>query len=105
MIHTTHNELTTNSPLSTLTLGRYRIAACPRALPDGRFAAQVAISSGQGSASTARLMRFADAFASHEDAVQYGQAQGLSWVAERQGTPTTPLAMPQPSLAIQAILI
>ncbi|MFM6986586.1 MAG: hypothetical protein ACKOXQ_08175 [Hydrogenophaga sp.] len=73
--------------MAQLTMGRYRIAACPCVLPSGRFAAQVAIASGQGSASTARVMRFEDDFATRDDAIRYAHAQGLSWVAERQSAP------------------
>jgi hypothetical protein len=70
-IHTQH---------TAITVGKYRIAACPRALPSGRFAAQVSVASGQGSASTARIMSFVDDFATHEDATQYALAQGMDWV-------------------------
>lgn len=105
MIHTTQNNVSTNSLLSSLTLGRYRIAARPCALPGGRFAAQVHIASGQGSASTARVMRFVDDFATHDDAARYAQAEGLSWAAARQRTPATSTALPQPLSAVQAILI
>jgi hypothetical protein len=65
---------------TSITLGKYRIAACPRALPSGRFAAQVSVASGQGSASTARIMSFIDDFATHDDASHYALAQGLDWV-------------------------
>ena len=106
MILTSPHHTSNSAPLAPLTLGRYRIAASPQVLPGGRFAAQVAISSGQGSASTARVMRFTDDFATHDDAARYAQAQGLSWVNERHGRITpTPLATPQPPLAVQAILI
>jgi hypothetical protein len=64
----------------SITLGKYRIAACPRALPSGRFAAQVSVASGQGSASTARIMCFIDDFATHADAAKYALAQGMNWV-------------------------
>jgi hypothetical protein len=70
-IHTSH---------TAITIGKYRIAACPRALPSGRFAAQVSVASGQGSASTARIMSFIDDFATHDDATQYALAQGMDWV-------------------------
>ena len=63
-----------------ITLGKYRIAACPRALPSGRFAAQVSVASGQGSASTARIMCFIDDFATHDAAASYALAQGMDWV-------------------------
>ena len=65
---------------TAITVGEYRIAACPRALPSGRFAAQVSVASGQGSASTARIMSFVDDFATHDDATQYALAQGMDWV-------------------------
>ena len=64
----------------SITLGKYRIAACPRALPSGRFAAQVSVASGQGSASTARIMCFIDDFATHDAAASYALAQGMDWV-------------------------
>jgi hypothetical protein len=77
MIHTTS---TTNTRPIPLTLGKYRIAALPRPLPGGLFAAQVSIASGQGSASTARVIRFDSAFSTHDAAADYGLAQGIDWV-------------------------
>lgn len=77
MIHTTSTTHTRPTPL---TLGKYRIAAFPRALPGGLFAAQVSIASGQGSASTARVMRFDSAFPTHDEAADYALAQGIHWV-------------------------
>jgi hypothetical protein len=71
VIHTQH---------PAITHGKYRIAASPRALPCGRFTAQVSVASGQGSASTARIMSFINDFATHDDAAQYALAQGLDWV-------------------------
>ena len=64
-----------------ITLGKYRIAACPRTLPSGRYAAQVSIASGQGSARTDRVMCFNDHFASHADAAQFAISQGMDWVS------------------------
>ncbi len=61
-------------------MGKYRIAACPRPLPCGRFAAQVSIASGTGSACTARVMRFVDDFATFDAAAHYAVAQGIDWV-------------------------
>lgn len=61
-------------------MGKYRIAACPRLLPGGLFAAQVSIASGRGSASTARVMRFTDEFSTHDAAADYAIAQGIDWV-------------------------
>lgn len=78
MIHTTTAISTTR--LSPLTLGKYRIAACPRPLPGGLFAAQVSIASGSGSASTDRVMRFVDEFTTHDAAADYAIAQGIDWV-------------------------
>jgi hypothetical protein len=79
MIYTTATTIKTKSH-SPLTLGKYRIAACPRPLPGGRFAAQVSIASGKGSASTDRVMRFVDDFATHDAAAHYAVAQGIDWV-------------------------
>jgi hypothetical protein len=78
MIHTI--PVATTKRLSPLILGKYRIAACPRPLPCGRFAAQVSIASGRGSASTARVMRFVDDFSTHDAAAKYAVAQGIDWV-------------------------
>lgn len=78
MIHTT--AIPTTKRLSALTLGKYRIAACPRLLPCGRFAAQVSIASGLGSACTARVLRFVADFSTHDAAAKYAVAQGIDWV-------------------------
>jgi hypothetical protein len=80
MIYTT--PITTTTRLSPLTLGKYRIAASPRPLPGGLFAAQVSIASGHGSASTARVMRFDSAFPTHDAAADYAIAQGIDWVQD-----------------------
>ena len=77
MIHTINTTQTRPAPI---TLGKYRIAAFPRSLPDGMFAAQVSIASGHGSASTARVMRFDSAFSTHDAAADYAIAQGIDWV-------------------------
>lgn len=74
MIHLSNTE---HSPI---TMGKYRIAACPRQLAGGRFAAQVSIASGRGSASTDRVMRFHDEFSTHDAAAHYAIAQGIDWV-------------------------
>ena len=63
-------------------MGKYRIAACPRQLACGHFAAQVSIASGRGSASTDRVMRFRDEFPSHDAAARYAVAQGIDWVRD-----------------------
>ncbi len=64
----------------SIVFGKYRIAASPRALPSGRFTAHVAVASGQGSASTARIMSFADDFATHDAAASFALSKGLDWV-------------------------
>lgn len=63
-----------------ITLGKYRIAACPRTLPSGLYAAQVSIASGKGSACTDRVMCFTDHFADHAEASQFAISKGLDWV-------------------------
>ena len=71
---------TTTTQQTPITMGKYRIAACPSQLPSGQFAAQVSISSGHGSASTDRVMRFHSEFASHDAAARYAVEQGIDWV-------------------------
>jgi hypothetical protein len=71
---------TTISRPMPITMGKYRIAACPRQLPSGQFAAQVSIASGSGRASTDRVMRFHDEFPSHDAAARYAVEQGIDWV-------------------------
>lgn len=66
--------------LLPVSIGKYRVAACPQELSDGRFAAQVSIASGRGSASTDRVMRFCDDFSTHDAAAHYALAQGIEWV-------------------------
>ena len=63
-------------------MGKYRIAACPRELSNGQFAAQVLIASGRGSASTDRVMRFHDEFTSLDAAANYSIEQGIDWVRD-----------------------
>ena len=65
---------------SPVTIGKYRGAACPQELAGGRFAAQVSIASGRGSASTDRVMRFCDDFSTHDAAAHFALAQGIEWV-------------------------
>ena len=65
---------------SSVTVGKYRIAACPRALTTGRFAAQVSVASGRGSSSTDRVMCFTSDFATRDAAASFAMAQGLDWV-------------------------
>jgi hypothetical protein len=72
-----HTNTTKHSPV---TIGKYRISACPRQLECGQFAAQVSIASGRGSASTDRVMRFISEFPSHDAAARYAIAQGINWV-------------------------
>lgn len=79
MIHTIN---TTHTRLTPITMGKYRIAAFPRSLPGGLFAAQVSIASGRGSASTDRVMRFDSAFSTHDAAAEYAIAQGIDWVQD-----------------------
>ena len=99
MIHT----ISTTKPLqglSPLTLGQYRIAACPRPLASGRFAAQVSIASGSGSACTDRVMRFHDDFATHDAAADYAVAQGIDWVNDVLRARARPGAAAAPQICI-----
>ena len=85
-----YNNMTTPTPssssISPITMGKYRIAACPRPLDCGRFAAQVSIASGSGRGTTDRVMRFHDLFLTHEAAAHYALAQGIVWVHETTRT-------------------
>jgi hypothetical protein len=76
-----HNNNISFSSTSPVIMGKYRIAACPRPLGCGRFAAQVSIASGRGSASTDRVMRFVDDFPTIDAAARYAIAQGIDWVS------------------------
>lgn len=101
MIHTTTtNFLTGPHGTSRSTIGRYRIVANPRPTPCGRYAAQVSIASGQGSASTARVMRFDGAFSTHEAAARFGHEQGVQWVRSRQMADA-----PQPPAADRPVIV
>ena len=69
------------------TIGKYRIAALPARLSAGQFCAQVSISSGQGQASTDRVMRFTPVFPSQGAAAQYALEQGIGWAHSAIGNP------------------
>ena len=68
-----------------ISMGKFRIQPCSRALPNGAFGAQVSVASGRGSASTDRVMRFVPEFATPAAASQYALDEGMLWV-ERQTT-------------------
>ncbi len=68
-----------------ISMGKFRIQPCSRALPNGAFGAQVSVASGRGSASTDRVMRFVPEFATPAAASQYALDEGVLWV-ERQTT-------------------
>jgi hypothetical protein len=76
------NPTPSSSSISPITMGKYRIAACPSPLACGRFAAQVSIASGSGRGTTDRVMRFHDLFPTHDAAAHYALAQGIVWVHE-----------------------
>jgi hypothetical protein len=86
VIHNYNDMTTTTSSTSPITMGKYRIAACPRPLEGGRFAALVSIASGSGRGTTDRVMRFHDHFPSHDAAAHYALAQGIVWVHETTRT-------------------
>ncbi|NBX15124.1 MAG: hypothetical protein EBR17_08340 [Betaproteobacteria bacterium] len=52
----------------------------PARLGAGQFCAQVSIASGQGQASTDRVMCFTNDFATRDAAASFALAQGLDWV-------------------------
>jgi hypothetical protein len=69
------------------TIGKYRIAALPARSGAGQFYAQVSIASGQGQASTDRVMRFTPVFPSQDAAAQYALEQGIGWAHSAIGSP------------------
>ena len=86
------------------TIGKYRIAAMPARLGAGQFCAQVSIASGQGQASTDRVMRFTPVFPSQDAAAQYALEQGIGWAHSAIGSPSTPPNMPQSALRAKETL-
>lgn len=77
----------------TTTIGRFRVSSLCNQLDDGAYRASVSIRSGQGSASTDRVLRLNGAFGSAADAHRHGFAEGLAWVAEAtQGLTALPPA-------------
>jgi hypothetical protein len=77
-----HNKIDASHPVI---IGKYRIAACSKPLQSGRFAAQVSIASGRGSASTDRVMSFYDDFSTPSAAATFAIAQGIHWVHTATG--------------------
>jgi len=71
------NTLNTNS----FSVGRFSLHSLSRRMDDGRYCASVAIRSGQGNATTGRILRFNDCFDTDAAAHAYAREQGLNWVA------------------------
>ena len=70
-----------------VSVGKFRIQPCSRALPNGAFGAQVSVASGRGSASTDRVMRFVPEFATPAAARQSALNEGMLWVARQTSKP------------------
>lgn len=70
-----------------ISMGKFRIQPCSRALPNGAFGAQVSVASGRGSASTDRVMRFVPEFATPAAASQYALDEGMLWVERQTSKP------------------
>ena len=81
-----YRQFSAVQPAAT-TIGKYRIAALPARLGASQFCAQVSIASGQGQASTDRVMRFTPVFHSHDAAAQYALEQGIVWAQSALGRP------------------
>jgi hypothetical protein len=75
--------ITTHLPSITVAIGKYRVSSMPLRLEDGRFGSGVSIRSGQGSASTDRVLRFIGQFDSEAAAHRHAHEQGALWVAQR----------------------
>lgn len=63
----------------SMAVGRFTVSPNTRPDGDGRYAASVSIRSGNGSASTDRVWRFAERFASPESALRFAARQGIDW--------------------------
>ncbi|MBI5276448.1 MAG: hypothetical protein HY854_08300 [Burkholderiales bacterium] len=60
--------------------GKYLISPLTKAMGNGWFACSVSISSGIGSATTARVLRLTRLFQDRATAASYATAEGLQWV-------------------------
>ncbi|WP_085316664.1 hypothetical protein [Derxia lacustris] len=60
-------------------IGPFSLRSLSQRMEDGRYRASVAIRSGQGSATTGRLIRFDERFDSDHAAHDYARDQGLDW--------------------------
>lgn len=70
---------------NSIEVGRFRVSPMTTPDLDGRFASSVSIQSGRGSATTDRVFRFKQTFASSAGAMHYALAEGTAWVNRHVG--------------------
>jgi hypothetical protein len=75
---------------ASTTVGKYRIAVLPAQREANHYCGQVSIASGQGRASTDRIIRFSPVFATSDAAARYALAQGIGWAHEALGIARAP---------------
>ena len=64
-------------------IGKYLVSPSTRRVDGGRFSASVAISSGQGSMTHQRVMRFIPLFETRDAAEGFARQQAAAWIVER----------------------
>jgi hypothetical protein len=61
-------------------VGKYLVSPLVTRTGSGRYAASLAIRSGQGSATHHRVLRFVPRFDSHASAERYAVDEGVAWL-------------------------
>jgi hypothetical protein len=70
-----------NNPNDNITVGRYLISPLTRVLDNGWIASSVSIRSGNGSATTDRVLRLTRLCRTPAAAVAYALAEGRQWLS------------------------
>ncbi|WP_067060759.1 hypothetical protein [Roseateles chitosanitabidus] len=69
---------------TSIEVGRFRVSPMTSTDRDGRFASSVSIQSGRGSATTDRIFRFKETFATCDGAQRYALDEGMAWALGRR---------------------
>jgi hypothetical protein len=72
--------MTITTPENSFAVGKYLVSPLITRTGTGRYAASVAIRSGQGSATHHRVLRFAPRFDSRDHARRYAVDEGVAWL-------------------------
>ena len=73
------------TPEKAFSVGKYLVSPLTRLGESGQYTASVSIRSGSGRGTHDRVFRFLPEFATHEGAIRYAIAEGLSWLQQRHG--------------------